>query len=87
MKEQIEYLRQRKYRPVASMYHYYWSDPCPIMGSGLLDYYRRPYQVYEAMKADDYLAAQPALQGVRQKIEDVIASLEAATPQSSRRRR
>ncbi len=51
MKEQIEYLRQRKYRPIASMYHYYWSDPCPIMGSGLLDYYRRPYQVYEAMKA------------------------------------
>ncbi len=43
VKEQIEYLRQRKYRPVASMYHYYWSDPCPIMGSGLLDYYRRPY--------------------------------------------
>jgi beta-mannosidase len=51
VKEQIEYLRRRKYRPVASMYHYYWSDPCPIMGSGLLDYYRRPYQVYEAMKA------------------------------------
>ncbi len=51
VKEQVEYLRQRKYRPVASMYHYYWSDPCPIMGSGLLDYYRRPYQVYEAMRA------------------------------------
>jgi beta-mannosidase len=51
VKEQIEYLRQRKYRPVASMYLYYWSDPCPIMGSGLLDYYRRPYQVYDAMKA------------------------------------
>ena len=50
VKEQIEYLRQRKYRPVASMYLYYWSDPCPIMGSGLLDYYRRPYQVYDAMK-------------------------------------
>jgi beta-mannosidase len=33
------------------MYHYYWSDPCPIMGSGLLDYYRRPYKVYEAMKS------------------------------------
>ena len=51
VKEQIEYLRQRKYRPVASMYHYYWSDPCPIMGSGLFDYYRRPYQVYEATRA------------------------------------
>jgi beta-mannosidase len=50
VKEQIEYLRRRKYRPVASMYHYYWNDPCPIMGSGLLDYYRRPYKVYEAMK-------------------------------------
>jgi beta-mannosidase len=51
VKEQVEYLRQRKYRPVASMYHYYWSDPCPIMGSGLLDYYRRPYEVYDAMKS------------------------------------
>ena len=51
VKEQIEYLRQRKYRPVTSMYHYYWSDPCPIMGSGLLDYYRRPYEVYQAVKA------------------------------------
>jgi beta-mannosidase len=51
VKEQIEYLRQRKYRPIASMYLYYWRDPCPIMGSGLLDYYRRPYQVYDAMKA------------------------------------
>jgi beta-mannosidase len=50
VKEQIEYLRQRKYRPIASMFHYYWSDPCPIMGSGLFDYYRRPYAVYEAMK-------------------------------------
>lgn len=50
VKEQIEYLRQRKYRPIAAMYLYYWSDPCPIMGSGLLDYYRRPYQVYDAMK-------------------------------------
>lgn len=51
VKEQIEYLRQRKYNPVASMYLYYWSDPCPIIGSGLLDYYRRPYKVYDAMKA------------------------------------
>jgi beta-mannosidase len=51
VKEQIEYLRQRKYRPIASMYHYYWSDPCPIMGSGLLDYYRRPYQVYDTFKS------------------------------------
>jgi beta-mannosidase len=50
VKEQIEYLRQRKYRPIASMFHYYWSDPCPIMGSGLFDYYRRPYAVYEAMR-------------------------------------
>jgi beta-mannosidase len=50
VKEQAEYLRQRKYRPVASMYHYYWSDPCPIMGSGLFDYYRRPYGAYDALK-------------------------------------
>lgn len=51
VKEQIEFLRQRKYRPVASMYLYYWSDSCPIMGSGLLDYYRRPYKVYDSMKS------------------------------------
>ncbi len=50
VKEQIEALRQRKYQPVSSMYLYYWSDPCPIMGSGLFDYYRRPYQVYYSMK-------------------------------------
>lgn len=51
VKEQIEFLRQRKYQPVASMYLYYWSDACPIMGSGLLDYYREPYEVYDAMKS------------------------------------
>lgn len=51
IKEQIEFIRQRKYAPVASMYLYYWSDSCPIIGSGLLDYYRRPYKAYDAMKA------------------------------------
>lgn len=50
VKEQIELLRQKKYQPVASMYLYYWSDACPVMGSGLLDYYREPYEVYESMK-------------------------------------
>jgi beta-mannosidase len=50
VKEQIEYLRQRKYRPIASTFHYYWRDPCPIMGSGLLDYYRRKYQVYDTFR-------------------------------------
>ena len=51
IKEQIEFFRQRKYDPVASMYLYYWSDACPIIGSGLLDYYRRPYKAYDSMKA------------------------------------
>lgn len=51
VKEQIEFIRQHKYSPVASMYLYYWSDSCPIIGSGLLDYYRRPYKAYESMKA------------------------------------
>ena len=51
VKEQIEYLRQRKYDPVGSMYLYYWSDPAPVIGSGLLDYFRRPYKVYDSMKA------------------------------------
>ena len=50
VKEQIELLRQRKYQPVASMYLYYWSDACPVMGSGLFDYYREPYAVYESMR-------------------------------------
>jgi beta-mannosidase len=51
VKEQIEFIRQRKYSPVASMYLYYWSDSCPIMGSGLLDYYRRPYKVYDSVES------------------------------------
>lgn len=51
VKEQIEMIRQRKYAPVSSMYLYYWSDPCAMIGSGLLDYYRRPYKVYDSMKA------------------------------------
>lgn len=51
VKEQIEFLRQKKYKPVASMYLYYWSDPCACIGSGLLDYYRKKYKVYDAMKA------------------------------------
>jgi len=51
IKEQIEFFRQRKYQPVASMYLYYWNDACPCIGSGLLDYYRRPYQAYAAMKS------------------------------------
>lgn len=51
VKEQIELLRQKKYSPVASMFLYYWNDACPVMGSGLLDYYRKPYEVYAAMKA------------------------------------
>ena len=51
VKEQIEACRQRKYAPIGSMYLYYWSDACPMIGSGLLDYYRRPYKVYDAMKA------------------------------------
>ena len=44
IKEQGEFCRQRKYFPVGSMYLYFFSDPCPVIGSGLLDYYRRPYQ-------------------------------------------
>lgn len=50
-KEQIEFLRQHKYGPVGSMYLYFWNDSCPMIGSGLFDYDRRPYKAYEAMKA------------------------------------
>ena len=42
----------------------------------------------EAIKTDDYLAAQPALNGVKERIEAVIATLdEASRAQTSRRRR
>jgi hypothetical protein len=40
-----------------------------------------------AMKADDYMAAQPSMAGIKERIEKVIASLDAAMTQSSRRRR
>jgi hypothetical protein len=41
-----------------------------------------------AMKADDYMAAQPALTGVRERIEGIVTTLdEAIRAQSSRRRR
>jgi hypothetical protein len=40
-----------------------------------------------AMKSDDYMAAQPPLMGVRERIEKVIAMLDEAMSQSSRRRR
>jgi hypothetical protein len=41
----------------------------------------------EAMKADDYLAAQPLLLGIKAKIDAVVTSLDAAAVQSTRRRR
>ncbi len=51
IKEQIEFLRQRKYAPVGSMYLYYWSDPAPVIGSGLIDYFGRKLPAYESMKS------------------------------------
>jgi len=51
IKEQIEFCRQRKYNPIGSMYLYYFNDSAPLIGCGLLDYYRRPYQSYEAFMA------------------------------------
>jgi hypothetical protein len=42
----------------------------------------------EAMKAEDYLAARPALAGVEARIEKAMAALDAAAaPQTQRRRR
>jgi hypothetical protein len=40
-----------------------------------------------AMKADDYMSALPPLTGVRERIEKIIATLNAGMTQSSRRRR
>ncbi len=51
IKEQIEFLRQRKYAPVSSMYLYYWSDPAPTIGSGLIDHFGRKLPAYESMKS------------------------------------
>jgi beta-mannosidase len=48
IKESAEFLRQRKYKPVSSMFLYFWNDPWPcLFGSGLLDYYRRKYKSYD----------------------------------------
>src|SRR5258705_3682906 len=41
----------------------------------------------EAMKADDYLSARAALQGVRERIQQAMRALEPPASQSSRRRR
>jgi hypothetical protein len=40
-----------------------------------------------AMKADDYLTARTALQGVKERIEGALKALEAPAVQSSRRAR
>jgi hypothetical protein len=40
-----------------------------------------------AMKADDYDAAQPVLQGLKERIEKVLAAIDAAATQSTRRAR
>lgn len=50
IKEQGEFCRQRKYKPVGSMFLYFFNDPVAAVGSGLLDYYRRPYQAYDVFK-------------------------------------
>jgi beta-mannosidase len=50
IKEQIEFLRQRKYAPVGSMYLYYWSDPAPVIGSGIVDYFGRKLPAYHSMQ-------------------------------------
>jgi beta-mannosidase len=50
IKEQAEYVRQRKYKPAGSMFLYFWNDPFAGIGSGLLDYYRRPYKSYDVFK-------------------------------------
>ncbi len=50
IKEQIEFLRQHKYSPVGSMYLYYWSDPAPVIGSGIVDYFGEKLPAYHSMK-------------------------------------
>ncbi|WP_319562144.1 sugar-binding domain-containing protein [Marispirochaeta sp.] len=50
IKEQIEFLRQRKYAPVGSMYLYYWNDAAPVIGSGIVDYFGEKLPAYYSMK-------------------------------------
>jgi beta-mannosidase len=50
IKGQVEYCRQNKYRPVSSLYLYYWNDACAMIGSGILDYYRRKYKAYDYLQ-------------------------------------
>jgi len=51
VKDNIELLRQKKFSPVCSMFQYFWADPWPcIYGSGVYDYYRRPYGCLESYK-------------------------------------
>ena len=44
IKEQGEFCRQRKWSPIGAMFLYFFNDPCAMIGSGLLDYFRQPYQ-------------------------------------------
>ena len=77
VKDQIEFLRQRKYYPVSTMYLYYWSDSCPIIGSGLLDYYRRPYKVYDYMQmvyTPVLISIEPSMHPYRLGREKVFAA-------------
>lgn len=67
IKESIEYLRQRKWDPTASMFLYFWSDPWPCLGgSGLLDYYRRKYKAYDAF-AVAYTPVLASIEWVKEK--------------------
>ncbi len=51
LKEQIEFFRQHKYRPIGSMYLYYWNDPAPTIGSGIVDYFGEKLPAYYSMKS------------------------------------
>ena len=53
----------------------------------LADVNDRVQKAGAAMKADDYLAARTALQGVKERIEGAMKALEAPAAQSSRRGR
>ena len=82
VKDQIEFLRQKKYDPVSSMYLYYWSDACPMIGSGLLDYYRRPYKVYDYMQkvyTPVLVSAQPCIHPYKLGREKIFHAGETYT--------
>jgi beta-mannosidase len=49
-KEIVEHFRRNKYGPISSFWYYFWSEQFPGFGSGIVDYFGRPYAALEQMR-------------------------------------